>query len=129
MLWRSEIPEEPHQSDWLKFFLRFMVSLYGLIPISLYAYYAMIKAFLTWGPFDQTWISWMNGSSICSDKSMMHEGKRPIAFQSEALEELGMVSFLFSDKTGTLTRNEMVLKKSFLRENFRVQSEMQHEIL
>ena len=59
----------------------------------------------------------------------MHEGKRPIAFQSEALEELGMVSFLFSDKTGTLTRNEMVLKKSFLRENFRVQSEMQHEIL
>ena len=33
---------------------------------------------------------------------------------SELLEELGQVSFLYTDKTGTLTKNEMILKSIYL---------------
>ena len=37
--------------------------------------------------------------------------KNSFAKTSDLIEELGQIQFVFSDKTGTLTRNEMVFKK------------------
>ena len=37
--------------------------------------------------------------------------KSAIARTSDLIEELGQVEFIFSDKTGTLTQNEMVFRK------------------
>jgi len=38
------------------------------------------------------------------------EGKNAKVAQTNIVEELGQISYLFSDKTGTLTRNEMTFK-------------------
>jgi phospholipid-transporting ATPase len=43
---------------------------------------------------------------------MLHNKEiKPRAQSSNLNEELGQIDFIFSDKTGTLTRNEMVFKK------------------
>lgn len=73
-------------------FFRFMVLLCSIIPISLRVNLDLSKT--------------LNSINIGSDKTI--EGA--IARNSTIPEDLGRVDYLFCDKTGTLTKNEMVFK-------------------
>jgi magnesium-transporting ATPase (P-type) len=41
---------------------------------------------------------------------MVHEGREASCKTADLIEELGQVEFIFSDKTGTLTQNDMVFR-------------------
>lgn len=79
--------------------LTFLVAYSHLIPISLYVALEVVKLALAY--------------LISHDKEMYYEeDSRPASCRtSDLVEELGQVSFVFSDKTGTLTRNVMEFKK------------------
>lgn len=79
--------------------LTFLVAYSHLIPISLYVALEVLKL--------------VQGMLIRRDKEMYYEeiGRGAIARTSDLVEELGQIEFIFSDKTGTLTRNEMIFKK------------------
>jgi phospholipid-translocating ATPase len=44
--------------------------------------------------------------------------KRPLVNNTSVIEDLGAIEYIFSDKTGTMTQNEMKLKKLAVREVF-----------
>jgi magnesium-transporting ATPase (P-type) len=54
---------------------------------------------------------------VQSDKYMVHDKKTAICKTADLIEELGQVEFIFSDKTGTLTMNEMVFKFCAINNN------------
>ena len=74
-------------------FFRFIVLFCAIIPIALRVNLDVSK----------TWFSYV----ISKDESI----PETIARNSTIPEELGRISYIFSDKTGTLTKNEMVFKK------------------
>jgi phospholipid-transporting ATPase len=77
--------------------LTFLVAYSHLIPISLYVALEVLKlgqAFL-----------------ISQDLSMFFNDKPAACRSSDLVEELGQVEFVFSDKTGTLTCNEMEFRR------------------
>ncbi|CAK0888183.1 unnamed protein product [Prorocentrum cordatum] len=63
---------------------------------NLYVVYEMLKLLL--------------GYLLASDKQMVDPdtGEGALPRTADLMEEMGQISFIFSDKTGTLTRNEMV---------------------
>ena len=75
-------------------YFRFVVLLCGIIPISLRVNLDISKA--------------INSSKISSDTTSIPE---TIVRNSQVPEDLGRIEYVFSDKTGTLTKNEMVFKK------------------
>lgn len=77
--------------------LTFLVAYSHLIPISLYVALEVVKLALAF--------------LISQDKNMNFNGKNAACRASDLVEELGQVEFIFSDKTGTLTSNEMVFRK------------------
>ena len=79
--------------------LAFYVAYSHFVPISLYVMMEIVKLYLA------RLIQW--------DREMFYEeDDRPAGCRtSDLVEELGQVSFLFSDKTGTLTRNVMEFRK------------------
>ena len=80
--------------------LVFLVSYSHLIPISLYVSLEIVKM--------------VQAKLIYYDVKMedYYMNNRPaIARTSDLIEELGQVEFIFSDKTGTLTKNEMIFRK------------------
>ena len=86
-------------STWLIQLLTFWVAYSHLIPISLYVIIEMLK-------LTQAYL-------IGKDVQMYDEEteKFGLCRNSDLIEELGQVDFVFSDKTGTLTQNKMVFKK------------------
>ncbi|KAK7867266.1 hypothetical protein R5R35_000250 [Gryllus longicercus] len=81
---------------WYRYMFRFILLFSYIIPISLRVNLDMGKAFYSW--------------SIQRDKEIPGTVVRSTTIP----EELGRISYLLSDKTGTLTQNEMVFKKLHL---------------
>ena len=73
-------------------FIKFIIIFSSIIPISLKVNLDVSK----------TWFSYI----ISKDKKI----PETIARNSTIPEELGRISYIFSDKTGTLTKNEMIFK-------------------
>lgn len=82
----------------------FWIQYAALIPISLYVVVDIERLIIS--------------SFIKNDLSMYYEAndKPATVRSSDIVEELGQVEFIFTDKTGTLTRNEMVLMKISIKE-------------
>lgn len=81
------------QGKWLIKFFRFILLLCAIIPISLRVNLDLGKVYYCWG--------------IYNDNEM----PGTIPRNSTIPEELGRVQFLLTDKTGTLTKNDMIFKK------------------
>lgn len=81
---------------WYRYMFRFVLLFSYIIPISLRVNLDMGKAFYSW--------------SMQRDPQM----KDTVVRSTTIPEELGRISYLLSDKTGTLTQNSMVLKKLHL---------------
>nr|CAD2203864.1 unnamed protein product [Meloidogyne enterolobii] len=81
---------------WYRYLMRFVLLFSYIIPISLRVNLDMAKLFYTW--------------QIGRDKNI----PETVVRSSTIPEELGRIAFLLSDKTGTLTRNEMRFKKIHL---------------
>jgi phospholipid-translocating ATPase len=79
--------------DWRMFYFRTMLLLSSIIPISLRVNLDLAKLYYSF--------------CINSDEGI----KGAIARNSNIPEELGRIQFLISDKTGTLTQNDMICKR------------------
>uniref|UniRef100_A0A914XVP2 Phospholipid-transporting ATPase n=3 Tax=Panagrolaimus TaxID=55784 RepID=A0A914XVP2_9BILA len=83
-------------ANWYRYLMRFVLLFSYIIPISLRVNLDMAKLFFSW--------------LIGRDKNIPDTVVR----SSTIPEELGRISYLLSDKTGTLTKNEMIFKKIHL---------------
>jgi phospholipid-translocating ATPase len=81
------------KGSWLIKFFRFILLLCSIIPISLRVNLDMAKIYY--------------GVCIYND----HEIEGTIPRNSTIPEELGRIQYLLTDKTGTLTQNDMIFKK------------------
>lgn len=81
---------------WYRYMFRFVLLFSYIIPISLRVNLDMGKAFYSW--------QMQNDVEI----------KGTVVRSTTIPEELGRISYLLTDKTGTLTQNEMVFKKIHL---------------
>ncbi|ETW08645.1 hypothetical protein, variant [Aphanomyces invadans] len=84
--------------DILSTFITFLILYNNLVPISLYISLEVVK--------------WYQAKKIESDPEMLDPvtAKSVQARTSNLNEDVGQIRYLFSDKTGTITKNEMVLK-------------------
>lgn len=85
--------------SWFKKLLTYHISFCQVIPTSLYVAVEVFKI--------------LQSKLVSSDNNMYDEKtKRGVVCRtSDLIEELGQVEFIFTDKTGTLTKNEMMFKK------------------
>ena len=79
--------------SWYIFFFRFILLLSSIIPISLRVNLDLAKI----------WYSWLISKDTAINGTIPRNSTIP--------EELGRIQYLLSDKTGTLTKNDMEFKK------------------
>ena len=82
--------------EWWVYWARFIILFSYLIPISLLVHLEVAKVYYAW----------------CIQKDKEIPGS--VVRSTTIPEELGRLSYLLSDKTGTLTQNEMLFKKLHL---------------
>lgn len=111
IIWQSEFSKQydylrlntkPTFQDYIVRIFVFLVAYSQLIPISLYVALEIMKL--------------VQGYFIANDSKMFYAPimKQTKVKTSDLIEELGQIDFLFSDKTGTLTRNEMKFRKCYV---------------
>lgn len=85
--------------DWIIMLFYYLLLMYQFVPISLCVSMSMVK--------------YLQAQFIQWDKKIYHEATdTPTLVRSMSLnEELGQISYVFSDKTGTLTCNVMEFRK------------------
>jgi len=88
-----------NEDSWIVMVLTYLVAIYHVVPMSLYIVYEVLKLIL--------------GHQVNTDKQMIDPdtGVNAVARTADLMEELGQIDFIFSDKTGTLTKNEMVFAR------------------
>jgi phospholipid-translocating ATPase len=91
-------------------FVRVLILLSSIIPISMRVNLDFAKLFYAY--------------QINNDKYI----KGTITRNSNCPEELGRVKYILSDKTGTLTQNEMIFKKISIEDNIKFSDENESEI-
>lgn len=96
-----DIQGEVNAGRWFLQYVTYQVAYSHMIPISLYVIIEILKICL--------------GKSINRDVKMFFAEDDDMNYaltrNSDLIEELGQVEFVFSDKTGTLTQNKMEFKK------------------
>ena len=100
--------------QWLLFYFRVMLLMSSIIPISVRINLDLAKLWYSHG--------------INTDDDI----RGTIARNSNIPEELGRIQFLISDKTGTLTQNDMICRKLFLEFSqftFKDNKQDMHEML
>lgn len=99
---RHDLDARPYSAarDAARVFFTFLILFNNFIPISLYVSLEVVKVF--------------QAAQINNDLDMYHppNDTPALARTSSLNEELGQVEYIFSDKTGTLTRNQMQFKKA-----------------
>jgi len=97
--WYITFPDQSGEAlDTFKSILTFIVVYGNLIPISLYVNLEIIRL------FQARMLEW-DARMYCMEKDTM-----AMARSTNLMEELGQIEYIFSDKTGTLTRNEMAFR-------------------
>jgi len=94
-----------HQNKAIKiliYFIIFFIDYYQIIPISLYVCMEIIKIY-------QNYLIYYDFEIYDIKNDKPAESR-----ESGIIEQLGQIDFLFSDKTGTLTMNQMEFKKCFI---------------
>ena len=76
-------------------FFTFFILMSGIVPLPLYVSLELVKV------VHAIWIAW--DLDLCL-------GEEPCKAKSALSDELGQIEYIFSDKTGTMTTNEMVLR-------------------
>lgn len=100
----SQYKYSPSYESWFSFW-SYIIVLQVMIPISLYVSIEFIKIFQVW--------------FMSQDRNMYYD-KVDKRLQCRALnitEELGQIQYVMSDKTGTLTENQMVFRRCSVNGN------------
>jgi len=101
--WCDLIDCPPNGTIGLLGFVKMIVFLNQLIPISLYLTIELVKIFQIW---------FMNrDDKMVDNNSGDDDPKRLVCKNTTIPEDLGQIQYVFSDKTGTLTENKMVFKR------------------
>lgn len=92
------LKKDPDFSDFIVQYLTYWVAYSHLIPISLYVVLEIIK---------------LGQAKLISKDLDIHDKETGFSLcrNSDLIEEMGQVEFIFSDKTGTLTCNIMEFKQ------------------